>query len=379
MKRKVLFVTLNDYVIYQPTILNLYDLMVEHMDVKIISFSPSYVTKTKDETRNIVYLSPPRLPAYLISKMDFAFSKVVQVARIFKKDVTYQYKYYNTFLPSIVKKWLRLNEKQADIVIAVDLPALKIAQEVYGQVHFLSLEVENRESKNYFDIDPSRILSVLIQSKERLDYIFPDFKPPVFIVQNSPKFDARLVTAAERVDFVFAGTARRVFGIFECIEFIKRNPPFRMIQKGGGEQKVITRIRKDYGELIESGRLRLDNSYLSSEEFISFLSGFRIGFCFYSWDLIHSYFNYRTAPSGKLFMYMAAGVPVIASNIEGFRMVTRYKAGVLINDYQPKTILEAVKQIEADYETYSENCLKMAKDLSFEKMASPYISFLQNS
>ena len=56
MKRKLLIVTLNDYIIYQPTILNLYDALISHFDVTVISFEPEFISKKKDETRNISYL-----------------------------------------------------------------------------------------------------------------------------------------------------------------------------------------------------------------------------------------------------------------------------------------------------------------------------------
>jgi glycosyltransferase involved in cell wall biosynthesis len=206
--------------------------------------------------------------------------------------------------------------------------------------------------------------------------MLPGLQVPVFIVQNSPIFDPTRITNKERKDFIFSGTARTVFGIFDCIEFIRNYPPSRLVQKGGGERKVLTRIRSENVDLIRDDRLVLDDSYVPAGELISFLSGFRIGFCFYSWKIIEDFFNYRTAPSGKLFMYMAAGVPVIASDIEGFRMVREYGAGVLIRDYSPNTIMKAVKEIESDFEQYSRNCLKMASDLSFDKLVAPYIDFL---
>ena len=373
MKRKVLIVTLNDYVIYQPTILNLYDEMIGIMDVKIISFEPSFVTKTKDTTRNIIYLSPPPVRSYLIAKWDFLVSRMIGLFRI---NYSYQYYYYHRFLPSLLRKRLK-KEQDVDIVIAVDLPALKVAQHVYGAVHFLSLEIENRESPSYRLVDPSRILSVLIQSQERIDYMFPGLQIPVFIVQNSPVFDPEMISGKKRNDFIFSGTARTVFGIFECIEFIRKYPPSRLVQKGGGERKVLARIRSENEDLLREGRLLLDDSYVPAAELVSFLSGFRIGFCFYSWDIIEKYYNYRTAPSGKLFMYMAAGVPVIASDIDGFQLVRKYGSDELVKDYSPATIKKAVEKIEANFDQYSENCLKLASEVSFDKMVTPYISFLQ--
>ena len=76
-------------------------------------------------------------------------------------------------------------------------------------------------------------------------------------------------------------------------------------------------------------------------------------------------------------MYMAAGVPVIASDIDGFQLVRKYGSGELVKDYSPATIKKAVEKIEANFDQYSENCLKLASEVSFDKMVTPYISFLQ--
>ena len=64
---------------------------------------------------------------------------------------------------------------------------------------------------------------------------------------------------------------------------------------------------------------RLPVTWLAAPEYIKYVSNFRIGFCFYDWNLIKNDFNYQTAPSGKLFVYLSAGLPVIVCNIPGFK------------------------------------------------------------
>ena len=373
MKRKLLIVTLNDYIIYQPSILNLYDALLPYFDVKIISFQPEYVTKTKDDSRNIQYIVPARLKTWLIKKIDFIFSKIKSLA-----SGHHDHFYYHQYLPGLLNNWLKNHEKDADLVIAVDIPALIVAQQVYGPVHFLSLEIENKESSIYRKLDRNKVKSVFIQTTERAEYLFPGKQVKTFIVQNAPVFTPVMKWIGDRNDFVFAGTARAVFGIFECIHFIETYPGYRLIQKGGGEEKILKKIRNQHSQLINEGRLILDNSYLPAGEFIPWLSRFRIGFCFYSWDWVRKYFNYRTAPSGKIFMYMAAGVPVIACDIPGFKVISDFNAGILVKDYEPATIKEAVDLIESDYENYSANCYKLAASLSFDKAVQPYLEYLRS-
>ncbi len=136
-------------------------------------------------------------------------------------------------------------------------------------------------------------------------------------------------------------------------------------------------IHEKYEHLISQKRLVINQEYLKAEQFLDFIATFKIGFCFYSWELINEHFNYESAPSGKLFMYMAAGVPVIASNISAFKIIEEYGAGVLVDDYKPETILQAVKKIENNFDKYSQACYVIASKYSFDKTVKPYIDFLK--
>ena len=378
MKNRVLIVTLNDYIIYQPSILNLYDSLIGDFEVCIVSFQPEYVTKQKDESRNVVYLKPGYLARLFYTKFDFLVSKFISILSFVKLRISYYHRYYQVYLPKVLRSWLQKRPvSEGDIVIAVDLNSLIVCQKIYGAVHFLSLEVENKESPLYRKVDATKISSIFVQSEARAEYMFPKLKCPRFIVQNAPVFKEEVLWRKEKCDFIFAGTARKIFGIFECIDFVKEYRKYKMVQKGGGERKILNRIKRGYEQLIADGRLVLDSTYATSDQFIGFVSKFKIGFCFYSWEVIEQYYNYRSAPSGKLFVYLAAGVPVIASKIEGFSFVSEYNCGILIDDYSPESIYKATQLIEESYETFSENCLKVARIYSFDKTVEPYLNYLR--
>jgi glycosyltransferase involved in cell wall biosynthesis len=377
MKRKVLIATINDYIVYQPTILNLYDFLSPYFDVTIISFQPKFVTKQKDLTRNIKYLRTNEMMDYLIGKADFMFSKLAKFVKLIFPKYTYQYYYYNTYLPFVLKRELRKQKDSADIVIAVDMHVLYIAQQIFGPVHFLSLEIENNTNKLYKLVDPSKVKSVFVQSQERYDYMFPGVQLKTFIVPNGPVFRPGEITKRGRKDFIWAGAILRHFAVMEILNFFEKYPQYKLILKGGGDQKTRRLIDERYGELLRTERIVIDRTYLPEESFIDFIAGFRIGFCFYTWDLIQASFNYYSAPSGKLLMYMAAGTPVVASNIPAFKFIEEAGAGVLVSDYEPATIFNAVQKIESDYENYSAACLRVAAACSFDKNVAPYIEFLK--
>lgn len=376
MKKKVVILTLNDYIIYQPTILNLYDFLSPHFEVTVVSFQPQYVTKQKDETRNIIYLKTDYWATQLYQKTDFILSKAVGVARRFLPKLNYHYLYYNHYLPNLLKTSLKKLDLGVDIVIAVDLAALHVAQELYGSVHFLSLEIDNQSNSYYKKIDHNKIKSVFIQSQMRSDYLFPHARLRTFIVQNAPVFDGKRAEVEGRKDFIWAGTIDRRFGVLDCIRFFDRYAQYRLVLKGGRDRKTMMVIDRDYNHLVQAGRIHINQDYLPADAFIDFISGFRIGFCFYAWDMIRASFNYQTAPSGKMFMYFAAGVPVIACNIPGFSFVKDFGAGVLIDDYEPATIYRAIMEIEANYKQYSDACYRAAEYFSFDRNVEPYIQFL---
>ncbi|HEX6333130.1 MAG TPA: glycosyltransferase, partial [Flavisolibacter sp.] len=378
MKKKLLILTLNDYIIYQPTILNLYDFLTPHFDVTVVSVEPKFATKQKDETRNVVYLQPQPAMSELLQKADFLFSKAAALAKRLIPSVKYHYLYYNWYLPHLLKQAVRKQRLSADIIIAVDLQTLYVAQQIFGSVHFLSLEIDEKTNRYYRRISLDKIRSVFIQSPMRYEFMFNGATLKTFYVQNAPVFLPEVDRPHTRTDFVWAGAIDKRLAVMDCIEFFEKNQQYRLVLKGGGNSKTISEIEAEYEHLIRSNTIEINQEYLPSDQFIEFLSQFRIGFCFYSWELIAASFNYRSAPSGKLFMCLAAGTPVVACDIPGFQFVKEFKAGVLIPDYEPETIARAIEKIESDFEAYSAGAFAAARHYSFDKTVKPYIDFLVN-
>ena len=83
-----------------------------------------------------------------------------------------------------------------------------------------------------------------------------------------------------------------------------------------------------------------------------------------------------SAPSGKMFKYMAAGVPVVCSNISGFQFVKEFNCGILIDSLDEDTIENAVLTIRENYDLYVENTIKAAKFFDFKKSIDPYLAFI---
>jgi glycosyltransferase involved in cell wall biosynthesis len=81
--------------------------------------------------------------------------------------------------------------------------------------------------------------------------------------------------------------------------------------------------------------------------------------------------NYQLSLPNKIFDYIHAGVPVLASDIfEVKKVIETWDVGTIINEVTPEAIAVAVKEIfndESRYFKWKENTLKAARELNWQK------------
>jgi glycosyltransferase involved in cell wall biosynthesis len=367
---------------YSPTTIHLYLELKKHFDVKIIAPYPSKFNNRELPNFNVSYFSDQ--PSGIVTKIKalclFLFYRLIQC----KIDGKFVYSY------SVLKNILRYNhifKKESSInkeqlIIAVDMLFLKVATRYYNKVHFVSLEIEDEFLPVLKTIPDEKIESVIIQSDERFQYIFGNRRIKCFLIQNSPPFIPSKFRKINRFDkLIFNGTGTRIFGIIDFIEFLSHYKGlYKGIVKGNIVDDVRVEIKEKYESLIDAGVLTIDEAYTEHSEIVDYISSFEIGICFYNIDSIPiNKFNYYSAPSGKMFNYLAAGVPVIGSDLPGLRIIAEYKCGVLIKDTSPMQIRNAVEEIRNNYQVYRNNCAIAAAKFSFDTMVKPFISYLTNN
>lgn len=362
MKKKLLIIFPDEWLSHSPTILNLVAKLSDYFEIKVISFDTNMYKNHE------------------IKGDEFEFIKINKYIALFliKLNRLKIYKLVKSLL-----LFIKIRRQEADEIIGVDSIGLWVAQKVFRKSHFLSLEIYEEDVLFIRDkID--FIESVAIQTEERYDYLFGNVRLKTFYLQNSPSFTTIDRVYKERVGkkVIYFGNVIPSHSIHLCIEAISNIDleDISLTIKGPISSKVKKEIQVQYSNLIQSGKLLLDESYVSQDKVVAYLSEFYIGFCFYDFDLIekNNTFNYISCPSGKLFNYYASGVPVIGSDILGLKSVKDFEAGILLKDPSLESICIAIGNIISNHQRFSENCLNAAAHFDFDLAVEPYQDYLMN-
>lgn len=311
--KKILIIFTDLHLPYSPTTLKLFDELKKHYTVELLAAKPrtNYKRFNIDDPA-IVFVDFDKIPSLLTRIWLFA-------RRTFKKLFNSNFNKETKQTLSTIKTNAIINYlrgKKNYEIIAKDGLALWCAQKAGRKAHLLSLEIRD----NYFDhVNFETILSVIIQSEERLNHLFPDKKPPVYLIQNAPNYVHFDPSATNRnpEDLIYCGNALTSFGFISCLDFIKDYKEYTLTAIGPMPQYTKTVIEQFYGDLVSEKRLIIKSDYLSEDDLFHFLTGYRIGFAFYDFYRFETVnnFNYLSAPSGKVFQYLNSGLPIIANRV----------------------------------------------------------------
>jgi glycosyltransferase involved in cell wall biosynthesis len=356
MKQKTVLVAFSDeWLAYSPTVLNLISALSGHCSVKTIAFdSPGY---------NNHQLAIPHLEF-----LSFSRSWLQRLGRCHLYSAS-----------KAARLYLRLLSYHADEVIAVDSLAAWVCQLRFGTCHFVSLEVTRTVFSRL--LLPERINSVITQTPERFRYLFGDRDLRTYFVQNAPRLDPRQTRPhPEPNHLVYLGNIKAEHGIFICLDALRLLPGTKLTIAGIPGEPTERKIRQEYQDLLDEGRVLLHKAYIPQDDIVTYLGRFSAGFCFYDFSLIAANdFNYITCPSGKLFNYFAAGVPVIGSDIPGLSSVDEFGAGELLRNPAAEQVAAATRRVLGRRDELSVNCLRAAARYDFDRSVAPFIEQLLGS
>jgi len=363
MSKRVLIIFPNEWLAYTPTLLNLVTKLSDSFEIKVLAIDDGRYKSSEIYSENFEFLRVQpmvvKLNAFLEKKLGTAkLYQLTKMALLF-------------FAAKSYKGW-------ADEVIAIDSAGLWVAQRIFGKCHFMSLELFN--DKLFQQCDLTLIESVIIQSQERYDYLFGDRTIKTFLIQNSPPYqaDSSIESSVPSERAIFLGNANSRNGAYVCIEALRSIDNLSLTVKGSISNEDKLRIETSYGELLDSGRLAIDDHYIKQDDIIAYLSQYYVGFCFYDLSCTDdvTQFNFISVPSGKLFNYYAAGVPVIGSNLPGLSSVKEFETGILLDCISAEEILHALNYIDANHQRLRENCFKAAVHFDFNSAVKPFEEYL---
>ncbi|MEO6452495.1 MAG: hypothetical protein ABIN97_00375 [Ginsengibacter sp.] len=374
-KEKILILFDGWHLAYSPTVTQLYDVLSNDNDVTIVAETSRKFVDQKLTGRKVIYYECIKKKPTFIYKIYYALIALKnREAKLLRDNKIKFQEYYYRF--RTLKKLLQANQYKK--IIAVDIKNLFYCSLLKQRVDFISLEIGIAENL-LPAIDTSLIDCVIIQSKERLDYLFkhPSFK--IFFIQNAPVFK-EIPYHFEKKGLLYGGTAWNPFGFYHCLDYLRIYKNETLTVNGAVPAPDLKKINKLYNDLLSEKRLIISKEYIENDDLVKCFSQFEIGFCFYNFEVKWiNHFNYKSAPSGKLFKYLAAGVPVVCSDITGFKFVAEFKCGILIPDLNPEKINEAIKQIRNNYAEYITNAIAVAKHFSFDRSVKPYLDFIENA
>ncbi|MCY7290620.1 MAG: hypothetical protein LH615_00405, partial [Ferruginibacter sp.] len=265
-----------------------------------------------------------------------------------------------------------------DRIIAVDIENLFYCTLMNRHADFVSLELKIGETFLPF-INKRLINCVITQTEERFNYLFKGAKLKKFFIQNAPVYK-EIVWPVNKSGLLYGGTAWNPFGFYHCLEYLKKYKDLALTVQGAIPDEDKKKIAEEYRILLNEKRLIINDNYFKNEEVVNYFSHFKIGICFYNFEVEWiRHFNYQSAPSGKIFKYIAAGVPVLAIDIVGFKFVEEFNCGVLIKTLTVEAIRNGIEKMLENYQLYEANTKIAAMHFSFDKAVQPYLDYVKLS
>lgn len=372
-KKKILILFEGQHLAFSPTIKQLYDHLAKENSVTILAQTSERFIKEKLSGCDVIYYKViRRKPTFIFKTYYFLLALFDAEVSLLRKNGIKFHEYYYRF--RLTKKIIQ--QGGFDRIIATDLKNLFYCTLFNKTADFISLELGPGE--NLLQLINTKLINcVIIQSKERLAYLFPQQRLKTFYIQNAPVYKEIRIPPVKK-GLLFGGTAWEPFGFYYCLNYLREYTAETLTIQGAVPLADRKRISRAYKDLLDEQRLIINESYIDNDEVVNYFTRFELGICFYNFEIDWiNHFNYLTAPSGKVFKYLAAGLPVLAVDIPGFTFINEFECGALVKNLEAKTIREAIVQIRSNYETYSTNAILAAKHFSFDKAVQPYLDFVR--
>lgn len=182
---------------------------------------------------------------------------------------------------------------------------------------------------------------------------------------NKISTDTPVLPFAANVPFViYQGAINLGRGVEEAIKAMKHVENLQLVIAGDGDKyqecQQIVRNENLADKIIFTGRISPESlAQITPRALIGLSIEKDMGL------------NYRLALPNKLFNYIQAGVPVLASSLPEIKNIVKtYNVGILIDDVTPENIAAGLKKMMSSPQLLNEwkaNCKKAGNELCWEK------------
>jgi glycosyltransferase involved in cell wall biosynthesis len=345
----------NNWPSYSPSCINLVKMLEKHGDQCLIVY-PENNDYNNDDNINM------RLKYYPF----FLNAIILKITK--RLGISKFYKILGLLLRSIVV----YTTKKCDNIIGIDALGFIIAYVINRKAIYYSLEI-SKNRLDHFIFSRLDLNLLIIQSPERKNFLSKkDIN--VAYIQNSCIMNSDEIKAKSYYGrLIYFGSVLQIPGVEICIRSLysldKEILTIKGIQTKNIQYKYVTYLKWQYKDLMDAGRLLFDFSYIENADIVNYLQGYDIGFCFYDFLLIdENDFNYISSPSGKMFNYLAAGIPIIGSDTIGLLPVRDFNAGILLKYPNNTKIKTAINTISQNYSYFQNNAIRTAMKYDYAKM-----------
>ncbi|NQY09000.1 MAG: hypothetical protein HRT71_05715 [Flavobacteriales bacterium] len=362
--KKALIVFSDEWLQYSPTILNAIKCLEPTHKVTVLSCT-NHVFPKETSIPNVHRIHTGKLLSWILRKL----------------KSTKKFKFWR--MSKAIEK-LKTQEGSFDLVIGTDSMGYLLAKRAFVNPVFLSLEIKLDE--HLIESKRLGIDHLIIQSEPRKDFLVGELSNVnVHYIQNAPIINSDLKKTAiddsTTKKLIYLGNIDKGLHLDECIKCLYQlDESYTLTLKGIRIEHYYRYLKLEYADLIKANRLLIDYDYLDQNEIIYFLRSYYIGFAFYDFSGGRANdFNYLSSPSGKIFNYFAAGIPVIAHDIIGMKPVTDFNCGKLLKPPTPESLAKAICDVEANYKEISSNCEEAAKQLDFKLAFDKFLKSFNSS
>jgi glycosyltransferase involved in cell wall biosynthesis len=267
------------------------------------------------------------------------FTKVVDA--VYKKALEVNADIYHLHDPELLRIATKLKKKGKKVIYDAheDLPRQILSKPYLNKsvARFLSKIIERYENVIASKLDG--IVTATPHIKER----FLKINPNTENINNFPlleelEFNQNPLPFSERKSICYVGGIMNNRGIKEMINALQYIGPETQLELAGvfSPQTLLLESQK-----LENWKKVKYHGFIDRAKIIDLYSRSYAGLV-----VLHPTVNYQVSLPIKMFEYMAAGIPVVASNFPLWKdIIEKNKCGICVNPLNPEEIAEAVNYL----------------------------------